>query len=417
MDRLTYELQFITPCFNGGHSQKKSEQRSDHLDRKDIKENKEYIEIESELRPASFIGLLRFWGRVVLSSFFDGKNLYKKESILFGNEKEAGKFYIRIEKTGKIEYKKLYNENSNNKKNNKNSDNENYLSFGMKGKLCIREGYKFKIHIITKSEYTEIIKNICRLAFTWGSLGYKSRKGLGSLKIVKEIINGKESTLKTDDIKLLSIKFWQDILEKHKIINKDINEIKNNETPSLKNLKLFKIKSNEKDKLKFLWKVYETLRKENNKTPEYKYIINKFLNGEEITDDKSKIRNIPFGLPIQYTSKSRGKKIGEEEIKPKIILYWEYKNQKDNSLNSRRASMVLFKIKDDAIYALFFKSKLLPDDTRLAVRIINKKDEIKILNLKNKYLSFDIDQNLKNSIIENSIKALKEKGFEEVEIK
>lgn len=382
MDRLTYELQFITPCSNGGYSQKKS-----------------------ELRPASFIGLLRFWGRVVLSSFFDGGNLYKKESILFGNEEEAGKFYIRVEKTGEIRYEKL--------------DNKNYyiLGLGIEGKDCISKGYKFKVHIITKSEYTEIIKNICRLAFTWGSLGYKSRKGLGSLKIVKEIINGKESTLETNDIKLLSFKFWQDILEKHKIINKDINEIKNNETPSLKNLKLFKIKSNQKDKLKFLGEVYKTFRKENNKTPEYRYIINKFLNEEKISnDDISKIRNIPFGLPIQYTSKSRGKKIGGKEIKPKIILYWEYKNQKDNSLNNRRASMVLFKIKDDAIYALFFKSKLLPDDTRLAVKIFNRKDEIEILGLKknNKHLFFEnIDQ---NSIIKNSIKALKENGFEEVAI-
>lgn len=385
MDELIYELKFITPCFNGGYSQEKS-----------------------ELRPASFIGLLRFWGRVVLSSFYDGENLYKKESILFGNEEEAGKFYIRIEKKDEIEHKTLAN-------------NKYYtLGIGMTGKECIPENYKFKVHIITKSEYTEIIKNICRLAFSWGSLGYKSRKGLGSLKIVKEIINGKESTLETDDMKLLSPEFWRNILKNHKMYE-NINEIKNNEIPSLRNLIIFKFKDKIKidriDKLAFLGKKYKELRKEKyiekDRTPEYKYIINKFLNGEKITyQDTSKIRNIPFGLPIQYTSRSTS-----SSRRKQIDLNWKYKNNNDNdnrSNNNRRASMVLFKIKDDTIYALFFKSKLLPDKSCLEVK--NKKDEIKHLNLKIDNKKDEVCEFNEDKIIDNLIKALKDNEFEEVRI-
>ncbi len=395
MGKLTYELQFITPCFNGGYLQ--DQDKSKHS--KEQSGNSKY---KSELRPASFIGLLRFWGRVVLSSFYKGKELYEKESILFGNEKEAGKFYIRVEKIGEIKHKTL-----------DNKDNKYYtLGMAIKSKECIPENYKFKVHIITKSEYTDIIKNICRLAFSWGSLGFKSRKGLGSLKIVEEFINGQKTTSEINEIELLDPKFWQNILHK--------DCIENNETPSLKNLKLYRIKINEYEnknksdgltKLAFLGERYKNLRKEKIKTPEYKYVINKFLNGEKITSqDISKIKNIPFGLPIQYTSRSRER----NGIKPRIVLQWKNKN-KDNN---RRASMVLFKIKDDYIYALFFKSKLLPDGSCLEVKILNKKDELTRLNLKVKNkdeICKEFNENEKR-IIENSIKALKENGFEEVKI-
>jgi CRISPR-associated protein Cmr1 len=72
MERLEYELEFITPAFIGGADPS-----------------------QAELRPASIVGMLRWWWRL-LNWDNNYQNLFKKESELFGNTNEAGKVWIRV---------------------------------------------------------------------------------------------------------------------------------------------------------------------------------------------------------------------------------------------------------------------------------------------------------------------------------
>jgi len=85
MERLTYEFEFITPAFIGGA----------------------YPEEISELRPSSVVGVLRYWFRVIVgASVNNSQELFKLESQLFGNQKEAGKVWIKVKNPAKEKIKK-----------------------------------------------------------------------------------------------------------------------------------------------------------------------------------------------------------------------------------------------------------------------------------------------------------------------
>ncbi len=73
MKKLTFELEFITPAFIGGANQ------------------------QAELRPASFVGLLRWWWRA-LKGECDIKKLREEEIKIFGGDgKMASLVYLRVE--------------------------------------------------------------------------------------------------------------------------------------------------------------------------------------------------------------------------------------------------------------------------------------------------------------------------------
>ena len=76
MEKLEYEIEFITPAFIGGADQK------------------------AELRPASFMGLLRWWWRI-LKGWNNArvKELYEEEAEVFGGAGErskAGRIWLRL---------------------------------------------------------------------------------------------------------------------------------------------------------------------------------------------------------------------------------------------------------------------------------------------------------------------------------
>jgi CRISPR-associated protein Cmr1 len=78
-EKLTFELEFITPAFIGGA----------------------FPDEEAELRPASFIGILRWWFRnLALTVTDDIEAIAYLESELFGNQKRAGKVWVKIEPLG-----------------------------------------------------------------------------------------------------------------------------------------------------------------------------------------------------------------------------------------------------------------------------------------------------------------------------
>jgi CRISPR type III-B/RAMP module RAMP protein Cmr1 len=71
--RLTFELEFITPAFIGGANQ------------------------QAELRPASFVGLLRWWWRA-LKGECNIEKLREEEIKIFGGDgKMASPVYLRVE--------------------------------------------------------------------------------------------------------------------------------------------------------------------------------------------------------------------------------------------------------------------------------------------------------------------------------
>jgi len=161
--KLTFELEFITPAFIGGANQ------------------------QAELRPASFVGLLRWWWRA-LKGECDIERLREEEVKIFGGIaknlkkeeiKRASPVYLRVE--GNIR---------------KGSDltNECRLNAGVRylyhfvtvrGKReFIEPGSRLKLTLIGKDEVLDhYIASLWALVFL-GGVGARSRRGGGNLRVV-----------------------------------------------------------------------------------------------------------------------------------------------------------------------------------------------------------------------------------------
>jgi CRISPR-associated protein Cmr1 len=161
--RLTFELEFITPAFIGGANQ------------------------QAELRPASFVGLLRWWWRA-LKGECDIENLRAEEVKIFGGIaknlrkeeiKMASPVYLRVE--GNI-------------RKGRDLTNECRLNAGLgylyhfvtvRGKReFIEPGSRLKLTLIGKDEVLKhYIASLWALVFL-GGVGARSRRGGGNLRVV-----------------------------------------------------------------------------------------------------------------------------------------------------------------------------------------------------------------------------------------
>jgi len=153
--KLTFDLEFITPAFIGGANQ------------------------QAELRPASFVGLLRWWWRA-LKGECDIKRLREEEIKIFGGDgKMASPVYLRVE--GNIR---------------KGSDLTNecrlnawvgylYHFVTIRGKReFIEPGSRLKLTLIGKDEFLKhYIASLWALVFL-GGVGARSRRGGGNLAVV-----------------------------------------------------------------------------------------------------------------------------------------------------------------------------------------------------------------------------------------
>ncbi|SHK23664.1 type III-B CRISPR module RAMP protein Cmr1 [Thermocrinis minervae] len=370
MKKLTYKVQFETPAFIGGADLKKADREKTDCEKADRGKAAK----KAELRPASFIGILRWWWRVILATFYDSsEKIHEKESLIFGSSKRAGAVYLRL----------LSPENL------KRCCGKEIDPYMFANRECIAEGTSFNVCVYTKKEYEEIVDNLCKLVFCWGSVGYRSRKGVGSLKLIEPRLGSEK-----EELKLLKDVYWRNILEKVEDF-RDMTEKGFDDLPSLKNLKLLRRKLNSKDLregLKEFREVYRNIRREdNNKTPEYNTIIKNFMQGKEINEQHVRVPNIVFGLPIQY--------------KGSVMLTW--KGPQNQTGNNRRASLFLFKVKDNYVYAIGFKSKLLLDGAKLYVKYL------KLKGREGKEIDVDLSS---VDLFEQAIKALEKGGFEEVKI-
>jgi CRISPR-associated protein Cmr1 len=161
--RLTFDLEFITPAFIGGANQ------------------------QAELRPASFVGLLRWWWRA-LKGECNIENLKAEEVEIFGGIaknlkkeeiKKASPVYLRVE--GNIR--------KGNDLTNKYRLNAgvrylyHFVTVGRKREF-IEPGSKLKLTLIGKDEVlNHYIASLWALVFL-GGVGARSRRGGGNLAVV-----------------------------------------------------------------------------------------------------------------------------------------------------------------------------------------------------------------------------------------
>jgi CRISPR-associated RAMP protein, Cmr1 family len=167
--RLTFELEFITPAFIGGANQ------------------------QAELRPASFVGLLRWWWRA-LKGECDIKRLREEEIKIFGGDgKMASPVYLRVE--GDVskgsdlinEYRLSWNFDKNRRALIGPHAGVGYLYYSMVAlnkREFIKAGSRLRLTLIGKDEFLKhYIASLWALVFL-GGVGARSRRGGGNLAVV-----------------------------------------------------------------------------------------------------------------------------------------------------------------------------------------------------------------------------------------
>ena len=178
---------------------------------------------EAQLRPASFIGILRWWFRNLALTYTDDIDaIYKLETELFGNNRQAGKVWVKFGKIIRNPWRDFRNYLSNS--NNENNDYENSLkvkklkklSFGLtylgygnfsfvnctksnnsrkypiicnklqyfKGNINIKafvpHGSTVDITFLVPNKYVNLLKNLLFIVSQLGALGGRNRRGWGS---------------------------------------------------------------------------------------------------------------------------------------------------------------------------------------------------------------------------------------------
>jgi CRISPR-associated protein Cmr1 len=175
--RLTFDLKFITPAFIGGAYQ------------------------QAELRPASFVGLLRWWWRA-LKGECDIKRLREEEVKIFGGiaknlKKEeikmASPVYLRVE--GDVskgedlinEYRLSWNFDKNRRALIGPHAGVGYLYYSMVAlnkREFIKADSRLRLTLIGKDEVlNHYIASLWALVFL-GGVGARSRRGGGNLAVV-----------------------------------------------------------------------------------------------------------------------------------------------------------------------------------------------------------------------------------------
>ena len=148
ISKVSFNCEVITPMFLGGANPK-----------------------NTELREASFKGVLRFWWRALHYFYACKKNnndftkLREKEFILFGNTKNKSMVALKINQSGKIQsdlYSPLPHKN---------------VSFKSRG---ISPKQKFNINIYSPKEIVSLFILITVL----GGFGKRARRGFGSIEII-----------------------------------------------------------------------------------------------------------------------------------------------------------------------------------------------------------------------------------------
>jgi len=168
--RLTFDLEFITPAFIGGANQ------------------------QAELRPASFVGLLRWWWRALKGECKIEKLREEEIKIFGGDGKMASPVYLRVE--GDVskgedlinEYRLSWSFDKNRRALIGPHAGVGYLYYSMvalnKRREFIKAGSRLRLTLIGKDEFLKhYIASLWALVFL-GGVGSRSRRGGGNLTVV-----------------------------------------------------------------------------------------------------------------------------------------------------------------------------------------------------------------------------------------
>jgi CRISPR-associated protein Cmr1 len=186
-EKLEYELEILTPAFIGGA----------------------FPSEKAELRPASFIGILRWWFRNLALTFTNKVDeIFQVESELFGNIQKAGKIWVKFEKLVEKEYSFLLVEEEYSFLKEKGiSPNLAYLGYGnfmfvncsknfskyphvcenklaFKGNINVKAFLPAKslvrVSILVPKKYKKLLENLLYIVSQLGAIGGRNRRGWGN---------------------------------------------------------------------------------------------------------------------------------------------------------------------------------------------------------------------------------------------
>ncbi|EDP75980.1 type III-B CRISPR module RAMP protein Cmr1 [Hydrogenivirga sp. 128-5-R1-1] len=352
MEKLEYEIEFITPAFIGGAEPNKY----------------------AELRPASFVGLLRYWFRVIVGAYVQKpEELFKLESELFGSQDRAGKVWVRIKgnvkkelsncvrweawKDGGKDWGKVYMGYGNiiyvNFRAHKNR--EKYKNLLKKcreqeGNHIIRSGNfsvrpwlggennkpQASLEVIVPEAIKETIEALAFIVSQIGCIGSRSRRGWGSLCLIPKY----KSPFKNWDV-------WdaEELKKAFKVVCGRIPE----------NLEFYRMDYRQSQPMKVLEEAGKLFRDFRQRMqPDYE-TVKSFISGD-IKDEggKVEIKRAYFGLPLRFRFSSLNGK--EAEV---------------NTDTGRFASPIRFKVirAKNNLYScllIHIKNQSLPDQITLS---------------------------------------------------
>ena len=273
---------------------------------------------DTELRPSSLKGLLRFWFRAVAWSQLGSlKKVFEVENSIFGSTEGQAKFLMKIDDNTLIPNKKQIF--------NKYTYGLNYLGYGLteKGELIrsyIENGRSFTLTLFLKKSVSEeelkFLKQSLQALGLFGGAGARSRRGFGSLSLVSLRVENNEEWNEPRNVEELQniIREFLNIVSKSSDLppytafstKTQIFIKKGNSDPiALLNeigVELLRYRSYgraSKDKHMLPWNE----KAEQNFADDHDLILD-FLNGKKINRIP---RRVVFGLPHNYFFSGKGK--------------------------------------------------------------------------------------------------------------
>ncbi|WP_448587998.1 type III-B CRISPR module RAMP protein Cmr1 [Thermocrinis sp.] len=186
MQKLTFELEFITPAFIGGADGK-----------------------SAELRPASFVGLLRWWWRALKGECNIGDLREQEVEIFGGDGKQRSKVFVKVwgdvrlkDQSFKDVYKLSREYDKVKRTLRRDHAGIGYLLFStmLKGRGFIDAGSRSFVSFTGEAKYlNHYIASLWALVFL-GGVGLRSRRGGGNLAVVNAPENLPISFLPSGDV-------------------------------------------------------------------------------------------------------------------------------------------------------------------------------------------------------------------------
>jgi CRISPR-associated protein Cmr1 len=188
MIRLSYDLEIITPCFCAGADP-----------------------TQAEIRAPSIRGQLRWWFRALggFKSLASSKNLREQEAMIFGSaadgaETGAGALQVRVQAPDQAS---LTDSEAFREPDMQTA--EGYLLFPLRQKIRERTGLRsFRLHLQCRSSNLpkRDIEALATVFGHLGSLGFRSRRAMGALRLAAGSLPLNEALSVFNDGELLAIR-------------------------------------------------------------------------------------------------------------------------------------------------------------------------------------------------------------------